>query len=115
MDKEIDGKVIHIGSTGSGSKALHAANVALMAHALYVSQREQYEVDAIRKLQQTELDTNIMAPNKGIHRSTPTSKRGRQMNNIARPVDLSQQSQEVKDWNAQVEVKKAAKLAAKGK
>lgn len=48
----------------------------------------------------------------GIHRVTPTSQGGRRMISIARPHNPQNLTQEQRDWNAQVDAKKAAKKAA---
>ena len=49
---------------------------------------------------------------KGVHRSTPNSKRGRQMNNIAKEPSLSLTAEQIA-WNKEVEAKKARKELAK--
>jgi hypothetical protein len=53
-----------------------------------------------------------MATNKGIHRSTPNSKRGRQMINIAREPEYTLTAEQIA-WNKAVDEKKAAKALAK--
>jgi len=50
---------------------------------------------------------------KGTQRAIPNSKQGRRLVRIGVDVDLSNQSQEVKDWNAAIEAKKSAKHCAK--
>lgn len=52
--------------------------------------------------------------NKGVHRSTPNSKRGRQMNNIGREPERTLTAEQIA-WNKAVDEKKALKkLANKG-
>lgn len=53
------------------------------------------------------------AKKQGVHRSTPNSMAGRRMNNIAKPPQPELLTQEQKNWNAQLDAKKAAKKAAK--
>lgn len=49
---------------------------------------------------------------KGVHRSTPNSKRGRSMYNIGKPVQGLQTPEQIA-WNKAVDEKKAAKALRK--
>lgn len=49
----------------------------------------------------------------GIHRSTPNSKAGRQMNRVGVDVDMSKIPKEIVEWNEKIEAQKKAKHEAK--
>lgn len=55
-----------------------------------------------------------MKPSKtGVHRVTPSSEAGRRMITIAQPKNPTPLTKEQRDWNAQVDAKKAAKKATR--